>query len=191
MRRHILLLITLALTGCSSEPPAPGEKSASEVVAIRLPDGAFPRFLTVAGDGSVWCGESSGEAIAHITREGDVSHVRIPGTSNSPADVVQATDGVIWFSGFQLIGRIDADGELSGWRTGPDGGPNIGLPNSLTLGPDNAMWYTNKTEQPTITRISPTGEFTHFHLPEESATSALGDIAGAPPAPCGSPKRTI
>jgi virginiamycin B lyase len=179
----ILLLAGVALTGCSSpaNPPAAGPEATAGVIAVRLPKGAFPRFLTVAADGSVWCGESSGESLAHIGRDGSVNHVRIPGSSNSPADIVQTPDGVIWFTGFEMIGKIGTDGRLSGWRTKLTGTPQIGLPNALTLGPDQALWYTNKKSPPTITRIAPPGQFTDFPIASPDETSRqLGAITTGP-----------
>jgi len=128
----------------------------------------------VTPDGVVWCSESSGEAIARIDRDGKISHTRIPGSSNSPAGLVQGSDGLIWFSGLELIGRITTDGQVTGWRTGT-GSSDIGLPDAIAAGPDEAVWYTNEKVPPAISRISPSGELLHHSL---SITNPLVNLPG-------------
>jgi virginiamycin B lyase len=65
----------------------------------------------------------------------------------------------MWFAGFQMIGRITADGTPTGWRF------TVGLPDALTSGPGKAIWYTNNKVPPAISRISATGSITDHRVP--------------------------
>ncbi|QFZ19578.1 Vgb family protein [Saccharothrix syringae] len=177
MLMPMLLAAGALLTACTgSALPTVGPAAEEvKVIAIRLPEGTFPRFPTVAPDGTVWCSESSGEAIARIGTDGSVSHVRIPGSSNSPADVVHGPDGLIWFVGFQVIGRITADQQLEGWED-----RRIGLPKAMASGPDGALWYTNEKEPPTISRITPTGSITHHPIQTTGSSPTMPGITTGP-----------
>ncbi|MFC3895194.1 hypothetical protein ACFOWZ_27235 [Lentzea rhizosphaerae] len=184
MARLILLLIGLLLAGCTTSAQAPPEQETTPearqatITAVQLPKGSFPRLPFVAPDGIVWCSESSGESIARIDKNGAITHLRIPGSSNSPAGIVRGPDGLIWFAGFQLIGKISAEGTLSGWRTGR--GVNLGLPNAITTGPDNAVWYTNEKVPPAISRISTSGALRHTTVQTDDKLAKLPGITTGP-----------
>ncbi len=163
-------MVCVTLAGCATPPPTTDPTSApvqtttsparATVTAVTLPKGTFPRFPYVATDGTVWVSESSGEALGHIDQSGAVSHVRIPGNNNSPADIVRGPDDAIWFGGFQLIGKVTGS-TVSGWRTGKT---DLGLPATITAGPDQAIWFTNKKVPPAISRITASGAVTHHTL---------------------------
>ncbi|MFS8096881.1 hypothetical protein LFM09_07030 [Lentzea alba] len=179
MARLMFLLAGVLLAGCTSLGPAPPVPSPTPapntVTAIKLPDGSFPRSPFVAPDGSVWCSETSGEALGRIDQNGAVTHVRIPGNNNSPAGIVHGPDGLIWFAGFQMIGRVSATGTVTGWRSA-----DVGLPNAIAAGQDNAVWYTNEKLPPAISRITASGAIQHRTLQTTDPLIKLPGLTAGP-----------
>ncbi|MFD2689887.1 hydrolase [Streptomyces phyllanthi] len=117
---------------------------------IRLPANAYPSDLALSDDGDLWVTESSVSAVARVAADGTVTQFRIPGSSNNPSGILAGPDGRMWFVGFQVIGRVDDAGDMTGWE-----GRAPGLPVAFTIGPDNAVWYTNDVgPRPTISRVS-------------------------------------
>ncbi|MCS7479399.1 virginiamycin B lyase [Umezawaea endophytica] len=174
VRASIVLVVGALLIGCTTGTGPSPAPTADRPTAVRLPEGAFPRFLTVSADGVVWCVENSGESIARLDRNGDLDHFRVPGESNGLADVTTDPGGAAWFTGLLLVGRISPDGDLGGWRD-EKGGPRVGLPNALTAGPDGAIWYTNEKTPPAISRITAAGTITDHEIP---TTDGLLDLPG-------------
>jgi virginiamycin B lyase len=149
--------------------------------AVQLPGSAWPRFLTFSKDDSLWVTESSGNAVAQIDRHGNVTQHRIPGTENSPSDIVVAPDSMIWFQGFEMIGRIDHDGNVTGWHS-VSGDQRVGLPGALTVGPDGAIWFTDESVPPRITRVTGDGDFRSVSLPASSSGLTMSGITSGPDA---------
>jgi virginiamycin B lyase len=119
--------------------------------------------------------EGSGNAIARVDAAGKVTQYRIPGSENSPGDIVAGPDGTMWFAGFELIGRLHADGRVTGWQQ-----MSVGLPSALTTGPDGAIWYTSETVPPRIIRVDDAGAFSSFQLPAGSGGLSMAGISSGP-----------
>jgi virginiamycin B lyase len=171
----------LLLAGCHNPPPPHGTSSAitnpstPKVDRIRFRPGAFPRFLNFSSDGMLWITEDGGH-IARLDRAGHLTHYRIPGSNNSPGDIVQGSDGAMWFSGFEEIGRIDANGRITLWELTQS--REVGLPDALTAGPDGALWYTSETGS--INRISTSGTITGTTIPSGEGGLYLAGITSGP-----------
>jgi virginiamycin B lyase len=117
---------------------------------LTLPANAYPSDLALSDGGDLWVTESSVSAIARVATDGTVTQFRIPGSSNDPSGILAVPDGRMWFVGLEVIGRVDDAGNMTGWE-----GAAPGLPVAFTIGPDNAVWYTNDVgPQPTINRVS-------------------------------------
>ncbi|MGW4112326.1 Vgb family protein [Actinosynnema sp. NPDC004786] len=182
-----VLLAACSVAPAPFAPPGPvtgsigstGSASASrpggEVRAVRLPEGAFPRYPAVGPDGAVWCTESSGEAMARVGADGTVTHVRLPGGTGGPDGVVRGPDGLMWYTAHQVVGRITTDLRPSGWSGGP-----LGYPAAPTAGPDGAIWFTNETNPPAISRISAAGALTHHRFDPGGENPYLSGIAAGP-----------
>lgn len=101
--------------------------------------------MTVASDGSLWVTEEAIGAIARIDKAGHIRQYRIPGSSNDPDGILQGPDGRIWFAGFEVIGQVNTSGPMTGWEDGTGTTSPI-FPDALTLGPGDAVWYTNGSD---------------------------------------------
>jgi streptogramin lyase len=94
------------------------------------------------------------------------------------------SDGGVWFgtggqNGSVQIGKLAADGSSTSFF--PIGGP-VG---SMTLAPDNAIWFTIKPDGNTLWRISSTGATTSFTLPKASSASSSAQLVGITTGPDG------
>lgn len=176
------LLGGVLLVGCSAAPaPSDGpDPPESGTTSVELPRGAFPRFLEYSDDGALWITESSGNAIARLGTAGKLSHHRIPGFEHSPGDIVRGPDGMMWFGGFQEIGRVDPSGAITGWQLGSPNGTDVGLPAALTTGPDDAIWYTNETVPPRLTRLTSAGTFSSVEIPAGSGGLWMAGVTSGP-----------
>jgi virginiamycin B lyase len=146
---------------------------------VQLPRAAWPRSLIFSKNHMLWVTESSGNAIAEIDPQGKVTQHPIPGTENAPADIVEAPDSMIWFQGFEMIGRIDRNGKLTAWKDSI-GGQRIGLPGAMTVGPDGAIWFTDESVPPRITRVTSDGNFRSVPLPASSSGRTMRGITSGP-----------
>jgi virginiamycin B lyase len=187
LRRGLIAIIvlTIVLTASSSctrsLAGSPVADSQFLRPAVQLPGSAWPRFLTFSKDDSLWVTESSGNAVAQIDRHGNVTQHRIPGSDNSPSDIVEAPDSMIWFQGFGMIGRIDHEGNVTGWHSvGVD--HRVGWPRAMTVGPDGAIWFTDESVPPRITRVTSDGKFRSVSLPASSTGLTMSGITSGPDA---------
>ena len=88
---------------------------------------------------------------------------------------------MIWFQGFEMIGRIDHDGNVTGWRS-VSGDKRVGLPGAMTVGPDGAIWFTDESVPPRITRVTSDGNFRSVSLPASSSGLTMSGITSGPDA---------
>lgn len=149
----VYLVATVLVTSCGgpqSSPVGPTDKGAAQDRTIPLPPKAYPSAMAYADDGSLWVTEKSISAAARIGPHDHVDQYRIPGESNEPGGILQGPDGKMWFVGFEVIGRFETDGRITGWQTGQ--GSSLGLPSSFTLGPGGSVWYT-ESGTPSVRRV--------------------------------------
>lgn len=130
--------------------------------------GTKPTFITTGSDGALWfVFSSSTSAIGRLTTSGTVNYF----TSKKiiyPNSITVGPDGAMWFtnqiggSGCATgkppcgsIGRIDATGTVIRYT-----GPGIDVPNTITTGPDGALWFTSSYNS--IGRITTAGVLTNY-----------------------------
>lgn len=156
------------------------------VSTYQLRSGAFPRFLAYSNDGSLWItehGDDSGPVgygvIERLSRTALLTQYQIPGSSSTSGSIIKGPDGAIWFSGLEVIGRIDPrTGAVTGWET-----PRrhaLGLPDAIAAGPGRAIWYTNESVPAGINRITSSGIITKFKVPSGSGGLTMPDITVGP-----------
>ena len=76
--------------------------------------------------------------------------------------IVVGSDGAIWFATANGLGRITTDGtSVSFYPT------STGI-QSMTLGSDNAIWFTETPLGSNLARISPSGQITTFNIPSQN-----------------------
>jgi virginiamycin B lyase len=178
-----LLLSTLLTIGCGTplgahagqSPHARSDAAGPRMTTIRLPAGTYPDFLAFSGNRTLWITEGGGNAIARLDSAGHVTQYRIPGDDNSPGDIVEGPDGEMWFAGFEVLGRISATGQITGWSD--DSEPDIGLPDALTVGPDGEVWYTNSSK---ISQFTPWGDLRSFAIPSGQSGVQMPGITSGP-----------
>ncbi|MER6274560.1 hypothetical protein [Streptomyces sp900105755] len=140
---------------------------------VRLPANAGPSDMALSSDGELWITEDPLGAIARVSTVGAVTQFRIPGSSNNPSGILSGPDGKMWFVGFEVIGKVDDTGSMTGWE-----GMAPGLPNAITLGPGGAVWYTNGGN-PKISRVTDeAGPVTVTVLPKDIEFPARGITNG-------------
>jgi virginiamycin B lyase len=168
-----LALAVIAMSGCGGAS-SPEDKKIDD---LQLPRGAYPSHLYLAHDGSLWITESA-EAVARRLPDGEIRQYRLPGDENSPGDLEEGPDGVIWIAGFEEFIRIDPHNGAVGIAAsfGPYANPAVGLPTAVAAGPDGRAWIATEGAYSSILRVTPDGEIEPFSVEGE-----LGelDIQGA------------
>lgn len=177
------VLLALLVSACGSSNttrPRTRPRQTSQVQEIRLPPGTFPRFLMFSRDGSMWVSEDSANAVAQIDRAGRVRQYLIGTNDASPGGLAEASDGAIWFAGFELLGRVVTGGQVTGIADfGPQRVAAVGLPDAITRGSDGALWYTNEARA-RITRLSPTGQLSDTIVPSGEGGLKMPGITAGP-----------
>ena len=137
--------------GCpiNGEAPSLGKVTTSGVVTIySLPGVGDVLDMASGPDGALWF-TSSG----HLVGTGINAHWADPGigrvstsgvltnyiiTSTYPKDITAGSDGNLWFTASDAIGRITPSGTVTMFT-----GPDINGPFAIASGPDGALWFTN------------------------------------------------
>ena len=173
-----LCVATVALAGCGDDdaPRAESAARSGSLTTVELPRGTWPRALIFDDRETLWIAESSADAVAERKPDGSIVHHRLgEATETSVGDLVPAADGNLWFQGFQLVGWITPQGDVSGYQ----GGRDLGLPTAMTKGPDGSAWYASEAVPPSIKRVTTDGIET-FELPRSAGATELGGIATGP-----------
>ena len=102
---------------------------------FRLPldDLAAPDDVAAGPDGTLWIADSACICIVRMSRTGRVRKFLLPG--DLPGAVAVGSDGAIWYSGLDGIGRMTPTGEVTTFAV-PD------LAGDLASGPDGALWFS-------------------------------------------------
>jgi len=160
--------------------------SPNPVASFRLPHApSQAEAIFPAPDGSLWFSAANGvpgEARRYVLA---VERVMPSGEISTIADRLGAegfaktADGSVWFTGFRSIGRFEPSGALTKFPlpeaetvTTIDQGP-------IVTGADGNVWFYatrwsrppsgegEETSVPLIDRLTPSGEFTEFELPDQ------------------------
>ena len=147
-----------------------------------------PTAITTGPDGALWFVGVPGE-VGRITSGGVVTEFHVPdvpppagskpGTAATPATLTAITvgpDGSLWFTGVPgEIGRITTSGVVTQFAVPeipPPAGSSAGtagtlaMPQSITAGPDGALWFTFTNVTGEVGRITTSGVVTEFVVPE-------------------------
>jgi len=137
------------------------------------PTGGNLRNLTVGPDGNIWytgAGPTISSRIGKLTMSGvltDYPNRATGANPKSPRAITQGSDGNIWYSeylsttGTTQIIKLSTTGVVLGIY--PFTG---GIPMSMILGPDGAVWYGNSSG---VGKITTSGVITHY--PSGNVTS--------------------
>ena len=142
-----------------------------------LQAGANPQDIVAGPDGNLWFTEPGNLQIGKLTPSGTL--VEFP-VAVLAFRIAVGADGALWFVGLDdelsaqgelqgVVGRITTTGEVTLFPLPGEGA----YPDSITAGPDGAMWFTRSgTGQ--IGRITTAGQITWFALAAESDPSPNG-----------------
>jgi virginiamycin B lyase len=172
---------------------APAFSAAAEPVFYELPVGVHAYHLTAGPAGAVWFtgGQvhnsmaEGGGVIGSVGKTGDVRISNLPKWVR-PGRLVTGADGNLWFAATYMnrrgylvprIGRFSPEGAYAQFVPAN----RVGFVNSVTSGPDGAIWFTlvywvNAHRRDAIGRIDPTGQMKKFPLPSRSGPGAI--VAG-------------
>ncbi len=132
-----------------------------------------------------------GPDLAKAAVSGRLKVYRIPTPNSLPRDIVQGSDGAMWFTESEhdvsQIGRLDP---VTGDFTEFVVPTRFGQPSEIVAGPDGAVWFTQPSGFPDayIVRLTPDGQFTQFAptdcgefgcgsiVPNDLAFDAAGDL---------------
>ena len=146
--------------------------------------GSKPQCIAPGADGNLWFTETGASKIGRITPAGQISeftvHSNSGGLSLDLRGLAPGPDGDLWFTTSGTpggrIGKITTSGVITLY-------PHVfpGQLYAITAGPDGAMWFTETTPtfHNTIGRITTSGDFSEYPLPDVgNLIVASGIVAG-------------
>jgi streptogramin lyase len=160
-------------------------ESAGKLAQFRVPtDGSSPRQITQATDGNFWFTESflndqnaTPHNVGRITPTGEVTEFPVCDFC-FPSDIVQGSDGFLYFSSNDGLGRIGTDGVVEPFINTP--GLSVGGNDLDAQGSD--IWITDFNRRSLWRYDIPTGEFTESPIgantfgPSDVAVAGNGDV---------------
>lgn len=132
-----------------------------------------PLGITQGPDGNLWFAQYNSGAIGRITPNGTITEFPLPAGAYEPSDVHGGPDGNVWFTALGTeggvesgrVGRITPQGTFSLFVTEQD-------VQSLTLGPDGALWFT--AVYGGIGRMATNGQSRFFPFDRDVGSLATG-----------------
>lgn len=146
------------------------------LLQFELAAGHTPTGIAVGADGSAWFTNQDADSIGRITPQGDLVEFAIPSPPSRPQDIVLGPDGNFWFTEFDAgsIGRITPQGVvrrfpirirvMTATAASPRGAVNGSTPQSITVGPDGNLWFTDSGTN-AIGRLTPAGDVVEYPIP--------------------------
>ena len=145
----------------------------------------LPNKLAVAPDGSVWFGEQSIPGVGHLFANGTLIEYASPNVPfKAPPGGCQfktAIWGISLWNGM-VWGPIVTNDRLVGLNPSSNSfqtvtvPSNNSLPYSLTVGPDNNLWFTMLASPARIGVVDPSGNVIVYSIPSDAANIPV-DIA--------------
>jgi len=154
------------------------------VTKYLLPQNRSPNAITVAPDGSVWFAELGVPGVAHLYQNGTLVEYRWPYTYPASSS---SSEGTICSDWTNTWGIAVWDGDV--WGTNGATDSIVGLnpstdsfqtmqvktgsfPYTLTVGPDNRLWFTQLPFLPEVGTVDPSSHQVSYH-PLPDGTNAL------------------
>jgi virginiamycin B lyase len=115
--------------------------------------GRYPSGITAGPDGALWFTDLGDDRIHRITTTGqitDYGQVAVANSGYAPGNITPGPDGALWFTGgggTDVLGRITTTGVMTLFPLPIYPRPTYNNynnlePNSITRGPDGALWFT-------------------------------------------------
>jgi virginiamycin B lyase len=145
-----------------------GRVTTSGVVTMQdakpVPDTFLATIAITAGpDAALWF-TIQGGYIGRISTSGQVTtYLCNRCLGHDPTTIAVGSDRELWFTVYGQIRRVTTSGVFDQRSETP---PNI-WPESITAGPDGALWFTEDVDK--IGRITTSGAITEFPIPAEEA----------------------
>ncbi|MDR3634144.1 MAG: Ig-like domain-containing protein, partial [Isosphaeraceae bacterium] len=134
-----------------------------------------PVGIATGPDGNLWVTEQAADKITRVTTAGPATEFVAQTATSDPYGITlgPVSDGALWFTeqslGTTSVGRMTTAGASTLYNLPPDS-----YPQSITLGPDGALWYTD-TGVNRIGRVTTTGGIVTYNL-----TALPGGITTGP-----------
>jgi virginiamycin B lyase len=180
MRRCALAMTVLLLASAHTT-------AAQTITEFPIPTAASS--IVAGPDGALWYNQRGGKKIGRITTAGTVTEFLIPLPPRAwvYTGIVAGPDGALWFGiakspgefpgpTSRSIWRITTTREFSEFLLPPSPSVVFPNPNSITTGPDGALWLTGAGTN-NINRITTAGAVSEFLLPTPNSRP-LGITAG-------------
>jgi len=132
-------------------------------------DGYAYAALGTGPGGTLWLGESQHPYLARVDPGGRLHPARLPTAYSYPVSIVSGPDGALW-----VANEGDGTGSLLRYPSSGLGRPGVyplplgSTPNVVTVGPDHALWYTDRGLN-AIGRMTTAGRVTMYPLPSKDA----------------------
>jgi streptogramin lyase len=142
--------------------------------------GRFPSDITLGPDGNLWFLIAGG--VARMTTDGEVTEFDAPTADPFLTDITSACDS-LWISQAEednsdsALLRVTTDGEFT---TFTDGLPTDSSPDGVTLGPDDDVWFSLRSDPGRIGHI---GAGCLQQQPTTTTAPTTTTTAPAPPPP--------
>jgi virginiamycin B lyase len=144
------------------------------VTLFKDPGGSFPQGITTGPDGALWFGESNG-TVGRMTTKGRVKHFTLGGNYTVYQGIVTGPDKNLWATEYldgthasSRVIRLSTNGKSAAFKV-------ASAPNSICVGPDKALYFT---EGSSIGRLTTSGKYKEF--PVHVKYAQLGGIATGP-----------
>src|SRR5581483_8889990 len=123
-------------------------------VTSGFPAGGLPRHIAAGPDGNLWFTDLGTNQIGRITTAGVVTE--FPVGSGGLEDIAAGCDGNLWFTDQSpgSVARITTSGTVTAFTTGITPGS---LPNRITAGPSQNMWFTESNDPGRIATVGACG----------------------------------
>lgn len=161
----------------------------------------FPSSITTGPDGALWFVEDGKIGRISPTGNNQVTEFSMPG-GRTAASITSGPDDALWFTepSTGLLGRATTAGVITEFtppgNPGPNGNlnqPTIDRPQSITRGPDGALWFTETIFSNAcvcvtggkIGRSTVSGTINEFTLPTGATRRTASNPAGIATGPDG------
>lgn len=156
------LLFFLALTTYAQTP-------SKGITQFNLPSGSDARGIVTGPDGALWFTERTSGKVGRMDTLGTLTEFPLPGSAANPDQIIVGPPGLLAFTFPSGIGFVSLSGSITVY-------PCSCVPAGLTLGPDAAVWFTDRNGS--IGRVTSNGAFSFFSVPTPG--SAPTGIAAGP-----------